>query len=267
MKKRIGIIIIVVALICCMTLLFSGCSAILSGLGGIGSSDSDDSPDKTGNSTDRPDDDIGSACLKYTLNADGTGYIVDGVFSSQNQTDEIIISPTYNGLPVIELATECFKNWDIVSCSMPDTIKKIGKDAFYKCDEMTSVKIPRDCEIIDEYAFYSCKINSISWGDSLVSIGEKAFAGAFNCSYVILPDGITKIGKSAFSSNNIMFFIPDSVERIGADAFYTMDFASDTKTIYCESTSAGINWDESWNSCWAGGTRKTMYGASEDAII
>lgn len=262
MKKRSIILITAIAVLFSLCLSLCGCAALLSsgGSSSSGSNNSDGNSQTSQNSQERPADDIGSKCLKYTLNAEGTGYIVDGISGSNYYTDEIVISPTYNGLPVVELATDCFNNWDIVSCSMPDTIVKIGANAFYKCDEMTSVKIPRDCETIDAYAFYCCKINSIAWGQSLKYIGEDAFYAAFNCSYVILPDGVEKIGKKAFGYNKVNFFIPNSVERMGATAFGDHYYST---SLYCESTQDKTNWDSSWHNNY----QKVYYNASKEDIM
>ena len=245
---------IIIVMIMSISVMLVGCSAILSGLGGS-------SGNGTTESKGRPEDDTGSSCLKYALNAEGTGYVLIGLNTS-NIPDEIVISPMYNGLPVVEIAPKVFSGKSIAACTMPDTIVRIGAEAFYKCDEMTSIKIPKDCEIIEELAFAYCKINSISWGKNLISIGEKAFKASFNCSSVRLPDGLEKIGKEAFFANNVMFYIPKSVNRIGELAFGVSWLNDTLKPLYCGAGSKGVNWHDTWNKTDRGKERPTFFGMS-----
>ena len=53
-----------------------------------------------------------------------------------------------------------------------------------------------------------------------------------NSSSVYVPDGVKKIGASAFEGNNTIVYVklPNSVETIGAQAFYE---CSNLRTVSC----------------------------------
>lgn len=91
---------------------------------------------------------------------------------------------------------------------LPETVRVIGRGAFYKCRLLSSVNLPAGITEIKDYTFYHC--------DSLV-LPE-------------FPEGLTRIGRSAFykcrlvsedgESEENRLVIPDSVREIGAFAFY-----------------------------------------------
>ena len=76
-------------------------------------------------------------------------------------------------------------------------IRKIGKNAFYRCTGLTSVSLPAATEIGWE-AFYGCtNLTSVSL-PAATEIGERAFSVCTGLTSVSLP-GATVIGKWAFN--------------------------------------------------------------------
>ena len=61
--------------------------------------------------------------------------------------------------------------------TVPNGVTAIGKEAFFGCDNLTSVTIP----------------------DSVTEIGEEAFFDCENLKSVTIPDSVTEIGKDAFA--------------------------------------------------------------------
>ena len=63
-------------------------------------------------------------------------------------------------------------------------------------------------------------VKSVVLPDGLTSIGNSAFDDCFNLSGVTIPDGVTHIGDNAFSDCGIInIIIPGSVKTIGSSAF------------------------------------------------
>lgn len=63
--------------------------------------------------------------------------------------------------------------------SIPDTIKKIGRNAFFGSDKLTEIIIPDGVEAIERSAFANCtKLSKINIPETVLSIGEWAF---YNC--------------------------------------------------------------------------------------
>lgn len=108
--------------------------------------------------------------LDFVLNESSDGYIVAGLGTC---TDANIIIPSkYRNLPVNE----------------------IGKNAFYKCEKLTSVVIPNSITKIDYGAFYYCKsISSIIIPNSVIFMEKYAFdmhgSATIYCEASIQPSG------------------------------------------------------------------------------
>ena len=123
-----------------------------------------------------------------------------------------------------------FTNWGIGYetdpgiTRIPDTVKYIGRSAFYTCEMMIGVEIGSMVEYIGPYAFYGCK-NLGDSGEIWISIeamrnGEPPLRGD-----VIISDGVQFIGDRAFQScSNVReFIIPDTVTSLGNRVFYKCD--------------------------------------------
>ena len=117
-----------------------------------------------------------------------------GTATSKN----IVIPSEYNGLPVTAISDKAFKGTDIISVTIPDSVKEIGKEAFSDCSTLESVKLPINLENIQSGMFTNC--------------GE--------LKELIIPNNVKTIGALAFKGTGIKnLIIPDNVEYIGFEAF------------------------------------------------
>ena len=72
----------------------------------------------------------------------------------------------------------------------------VGKKAFDRCYEITSVTIGAD---VEPYAFYGCSgLKVVRISDGVSSIGNSAFSSCPRISYVVIADSVSEIGKNAF---------------------------------------------------------------------
>lgn len=130
---------------------------------------------------------------------------------------------------------------------IPEGVTKIGNEAFYRNEHLTSVVIPKSVRRICESAFQYCdKLSEITFKGKEPVIEAGAFVDTewiknkpddfviFNKSVlhcykgsnqkVIVPDGITRICQYAFDSDTIKsIVIPDSVTDIEKFAFFRCD--------------------------------------------
>ena len=93
------------------------------------------------------------------------------------------------------------------SFSVPNTVRKIGRSAFFGCTNLKNVEIQSNVAIIDRSAFAFCKnLVEISIPDSVEIISEWAFANCTNLKYVSFPD-------SASMETHTFFNCPAEVTR------------------------------------------------------
>ena len=106
------------------------------------------------------------------------------------------------------------------SVTIGENVKVIGASAFNSCDSLQSVKIPSSVESIGQYAFNLCdKLTSVVIPDSVKTISDSAFSGCASLKSVSIGKGVSKIGKEAFLDCGFKsVVIPVGVTSIGKDA-------------------------------------------------
>lgn len=113
--------------------------------------------------------------------------------------------------------------------TIPDTVISIGKYAYARTNpsvshsrSFTEYVIPASVKTIDDFAFSnSSGTITFAEGSRLRSIGDWAFDDFNTRTDIILPEGLTSIGKRAFylryAEGAQMVYIPASVTSIGSD--------------------------------------------------
>lgn len=103
-------------------------------------------------------------------------------------------------------------------------VTRISTHAFYKNTLLNNIDLPNTIINIGDYAFAYCKsLTNIKIPDSVKHIGEHAFYYCESIKRIILPKYITNINEGVFaycySLNNII--IPNTINNInGDDAFW-----------------------------------------------
>lgn len=93
-----------------------------------------------------------------------------------------------------------FKSY-IEQVTIPDTVTKIGNEAFLHCENLQWVKIAEGSKLknIGAGAFsYDTKLDSIDLPDTVTNIEVNAFAGCSSLSEIKLPNMIKQIDENAF---------------------------------------------------------------------
>ena len=109
------------------------------------------------------------------------------------------IPPTIQGLPVTEIWKNAFYNCEnITSVTIPDGVTSLS--GFYGCKSLESINIPNSVTSIKGSAFYFCSsLKNITIPDSVTSIGAYAFYECKKLTSVTIPDSVTSIEDDAFS--------------------------------------------------------------------
>lgn len=174
-----------------------------------------------------------------------TSYISDNAFLNCNNLTTITVDPANTTYTSIDEGNECNciieKNTNTLSLgckdtTIPNSVKKIGKNAFYGCTVLESITLSESLETIDEQAFYGCTgLKSITIPKNVSSIDKTSFNGCIGISSITVdPDNasFTSTDSTGVNCNciisrqtNILFLgcgttqIPDSVRTIGKLAF------------------------------------------------
>lgn len=124
---------------------------------------------------------------------------------------------------VTELGFNAFyKNRNLTSVTIPESVTLIGVKAFDRCSGLTEVTIPNSVTEIGSAAFYNCSaLPSVTIPSSVTAIGTSAFWGCSSLTSVSIPNTITEIVYGLFSdcSSLTSVTIPTSVTVIGQKAF------------------------------------------------
>jgi len=131
----------------------------------------------------------------------------------------LTIPPAANGMPIVAIAKEAFRNKGLISVTIPDSVVTIGDSAFAN-NQLTRVNIGSGVTTIGERAFSNNKLTSVVIPDSVTIIGESAFFNNVQLSSVTIGSKVTEIGKFAFSGAILTTLVlPNSVLTVGESAF------------------------------------------------
>ncbi len=169
--------------------------------------------------------------------------------------DKVEILDTYNGLPVVDIAENAFKDCDkLVEITIPNSITKINAKAFSGCTNLNNitvnasnkyyrtidgslyskdgkrlvvfakaktVELADGCNAIGDYAFSGMDADSITLPEGIVNIGNYSFDNCTLIESITLSSTVATIGDYAFNDCDLLnkIIIPSSVNRLSNMAF------------------------------------------------
>jgi hypothetical protein len=110
--------------------------------------------------------------------------------------------------------------WGCNTTTIPESVTSISSSAFYGCSNLTTITIPKSVTSIDSYAFDGCdnlttlnldcenvsswfanktKLVSLTLGEHVKIIGQKAFSGCTGLRSVTIPANVIGIDQTAFN--------------------------------------------------------------------
>ncbi len=114
---------------------------------------------------------------------------------------------------------------DLRRVILPEGTTAIGSEAFTGCTALEEVILPSTLTEIGAAAFAGCEhLSKIELPSSLLIIGEGAFLDCTALHQITLPQGLRSIEPMAFWNSGLYAVdVPESVERIGENAFWTCE--------------------------------------------
>ena len=149
----------------------------------------------------------------YDFSVDGIFY--DIVSSGANATVSVA-QGNYSGNIVLE-RTVTYREKEY-------TLVGIGDEAFYGCEEITTVNMPNSVTKIGDKAFEGCtQLTSVYLSNTLTHIGQRAFYNCEKLSSIKLPASLVSIGSRAFFTSyynrSISTLTINNTVEIGNEAF------------------------------------------------
>ena len=140
--------------------------------------------------------------------------------------EEIVIPDTYNGKPVVAIASSAFKKChSLKKIVLGKNLRKIGEYAFSGCENLTTVVGSDQLTHIFDNAFDECvKLSNFEFGAALVELGSRSFRETAIRKFV-LPPKITIIKAYTFYRcpylKSVVFH--DNLQTICQEAFNWCD--------------------------------------------
>ena len=148
---------------------------------------------------------------------------IDGIIYTKDMRTLIIGSVGLKHVEIpegVEKITDfAFYNSELESIRLPDSVKKIGYEAFSNCHNLKEINLGNGVRQLGNYVF--------SWDENLITIElPSALQEVESCAFIksgikniTLNEGLESINRDAFSGTNIeKLYIPGSVKHIGINA-------------------------------------------------
>jgi hypothetical protein len=149
------------------------------------------------------------------------------VFDSRNNCNAIIDTETN------ELIQGC------QTTVIPNTVTRIGNEAFFGMAGLTSIDIPNSVTSIGNSAFGQSGLTTLTIPNSVIYLGEYIFAGCIDMKSITLTESLKTIQTWTFQSCVELqsITIPASVESIYWDSFCS---CNNLKSMYFNSTTPPV---------------------------
>lgn len=154
----------------------------------------------------------------------------DGIVYTKNKKKLLKCPPEKTGHIIIpdgvqEIGERAFANTKIESITFPDSLRKIGYEAFVHCIKLNQIDFGRGVKEIGTAAFNWCSaLTVLKLPQQIKKICEYAFRNCISLEKVVFNDGLKTISCGAFDTHSINMKsvkLPKSLKYLGPDNFGT----------------------------------------------
>ena len=141
---------------------------------------------------------------------------------------------TFDGA-VTKFGNAAFQSSDITNIEIPDSVAEIGEYAFAWCEQLFSITIPANVEILGQLAFYNSNIKEITFQTSkLTHIGDGAFLECDELTGIDIPSSVINIGDSVFrgcTKLQRIYIANNQNYWLGAACLFSHDYEANKATL------------------------------------
>lgn len=175
--------------------------------------------------------------IKYALCAEENGaYVVENHYKGEVHIPAHI-SVNGQSIPVIGIAEDAFYSCDdVTSVTLPDGLQTIENSAFESMNGLRAIVIPDTVNHIGELAFSDCQnLQQVTLPAGLKHLSADLFESCHALEQIILPQGVKTIGYGCFAACQSLqrIVLPEGLERIDSRAF---DMCESLTDIHIPST-------------------------------
>lgn len=158
------------------------------------------------------------------------GIEIQSISMNSEKKDVYVIPPTIHGKTVVGIADKAFQNKEIREIRLPNTLKYIGKEAFWGCWRLEKVDLPNSLEILGNYCFFRTGLRKITIPGGVKRIPHMCFGDCGLLNEAVLEDRIECVGSSAFGGRTHIseLVVPQSVKKVesgwGGKIIYSSNF-------------------------------------------
>lgn len=169
--------------------------------------------------------DVATKTLKFGINDavipnDGSvEYIAQEAFRSVKFSVQPVIIPD----SVKNIGREAFMLSSLSAVKMGSGVEVIGSSAFYGCELLTEMIVPKGVKKIEDCAFARCtSLETVVLNEGLEVVESSAFAGCTMLANINIPTTVTDLGSDVFSEckNLVTIAIPGNIKVVQGSTFY-----------------------------------------------
>ncbi len=137
------------------------------------------------------------------------------------------------------------KKKNVSDYEVPAEINKISNGAFYGCDALTEIILPKGIKIIEKYAFAKCSsLEYVVIPEGVQTLRGPMFCYSNSMKYIAIPQSVTDIGSSK-QSNHMLELVDFDLDVY----CYSTDYFSDYEEYIRLDNGVKVTYDANGGSC------------------